>query len=284
MDVTTVLRRLRHGPLRGLDPLWLLLGRGYRGAVSGLGLSVRQRIGPYGPFRLDARFAFSDFEHWGEGHNDGFSACIESCRGRRCVLDIGAHIGLVTLPAASVLAPGGRLVAFEPAAANRRLLRRHLALNGLTERVVVECTLVGADSRDEVVLHESGEASGMNSLAARAGDYRQVRHRQVRLDDYCEGHGLAPEVIKIDVEGAELGVLEGARRTLRRFRPLVFLSVHPWHLGQLGRSTAELAGLIDELDYDCHTAAGEAVEEFGLREYLLTPRAATKPLSRESDP
>lgn len=272
MGMTAALRRLRHGPLRRLGPLWLLLGRGYRRVVSGLGLSVTQRIGPYGPFRLDARFAFSAFARWGEGHNDGFSACVEACRGRRCVIDVGAHIGLVSLPVASVLAPDGLLVSFEPAAANRRLLEQHLRLNDLQGRVRVEPDLVGAECREEVVLHESGEASGMNSMVSRGGDYHPVRHRQITLDEYCKSQGLEPEVIKIDVEGAELDVLQGARETLRRCRPLIFLSVHPWHLGQLGRSTGELARLIDELGYECLTAQGAVVHEFGLREYVLSPR------------
>lgn len=273
MNMIVLLRSLRHGPLWRLGPLWLLLGRFYRWIVSGLQLSVSQYIGPYGPFRLDARFAFSNLARWGEAHNDGFVACVEACRGRRCVIDIGAHIGLVTLPVASVLDPEGILVSFEPAVANRRLLERHLMLNGLAGRVTVEADLVGAESRDQVTLHESADASGMNSFAAREGDYRPVRHRQVSLDDYCARHGLVPDVIKIDVEGAELAVLEGARGALHRCRPLIFLSVHPWHLQQLGSSTDELAVLIDELDYECHTAEGCMVETFGLREYILTPRA-----------
>ncbi len=117
------LRRLRHGPLRRFDAIWLPLGRLHRWLVRVLGWSapVKQSIGRYGPFLLDAQFAFSDFAGWGGGHNEGFAACIEACRGRRCVIDVGAHVGLVALPMASVIAAGGVVVAFEPAAANRAL-------------------------------------------------------------------------------------------------------------------------------------------------------------------
>ena len=72
-------------------------------------VAVSHRVGPYGPFRLDGHFAFSDFEHWGAvGHHRGFETCVEAARGARCVLDVGAHIGLVSLPASRALAPGGR--------------------------------------------------------------------------------------------------------------------------------------------------------------------------------
>ena len=269
------LRRLRHGPLSGLGPLWVPLGRLYRLAlrVVGSNRSADTRIGPYGPFRLDARFAFSDFEHWGGAHNDGFAMCIEACRGKRCVIDIGAHIGLVSVPVASVLADSGRIVCFEPATANRRLLERHLTLNGLAQRATVGHRLVGERDMDQVPFFEMTSASGTNSIARGAvgDDYRQVERAQVTLDTYCVHHDLEPEVLKIDVEGAELAVLRGARNVLTRCRPQIFLSVHPRHIAALGESVDDLAALIAELGYDCRDCDGQRVEAFVLREYILSP-------------
>ena len=65
------LRRLRHGRLRRLGPLWRRLGNTYRMALrtSGGNWSVEHRIGPFGPFKLHGHLAFSNFEHWGGGHN-----------------------------------------------------------------------------------------------------------------------------------------------------------------------------------------------------------------------
>ena len=273
----TALRRLRHGPLKGLDPIWTLLGRLYRFLFRALGLHrpVSTRIGPYGPFRLNGLFAFSDFEHWGGGHNDAFVACIEACRGKRCIVDIGAHVGLVALPMASVAAPGGRVVCFEPAEANRRLLLEHAALNGLAAIEVVPC-LVGADSRPDVPFFEMAEPTGMNALVVRknADAYKATRRDQVSLDDFCAGRGLAPEVVKIDVEGAEIGVLRGARKTLARHRPLIFLSVHPRDIELMGENIEALSELIGSLGYDCRDAQGRVPSRFELREYVMTPKAA----------
>ena len=273
----TALRRLRHGPLKGLDPVWTSLGRLYRFFFRALGLGrpVSTRIGPYGPFRLNGLFAFSDFEHWGGGHNDAFVACVEACRGKRCVLDIGAHVGLVALPMASVVAPGGRVVCFEPAEANRRLLLEHAALNGFAAIEVVPC-LVGADSRSDVPFFEMAEPTGMNALVVRknAGAYKAILRPQVSLDDFCAGRGVAPEVVKIDVEGAEIGVLRGARKTLARHRPLIFLSVHPRDIELMGENIEALSELIGSLGYDCKDAQGRAPSRFELREYVMTPRTA----------
>lgn len=269
------IRRLRHGPLKALAPAWHTLGRLYRLLYRVLGLrrTVSTRIGPYGPFRLNGIFAFSDFEGWGGGHNDCFALCIEACRGKSCMIDVGAHIGLVALPAASVLDPKGRAFCFEPAMANNRLLTEHAALNDC--RIEVIPCVVGAEPDSAVSFFEMDEPTGMNAIAnhQHRDGYREMQRRQVSLDSFCAERDISPEVIKIDVEGAEINVLRGARATLSRCRPAVFLSVHPREIVEMGESVATLSALIDELGYEVRDARGQRPAEFGLREYVLAPRA-----------
>ncbi|MDT3687764.1 MAG: FkbM family methyltransferase [Pseudorhodoplanes sp.] len=273
------LRNMRHGPLRRFGPFWTVLGNQWRKLARAAGgrISVRHRVGRYGPFRLDGYFAFSDFGGWGHHHNEGFEACIEACRGRRCVFDIGAHIGLVSLPMASVIAPEGLVVAFEPAKANQDYLRRHIALNGMTSRIRIAPSLVGGEET-QVVFHEFDHAAGMNTVATGLlrGKVNSRPVTQTTIDAFCAGSGLVPEVIKVDVEGAEIGVLEGARMTLAKYNPIVFLSVHPRQIAALGRSIDELRIEIARVGYECRTIDGAVVTEFGLREYRLQPIQTTK--------
>lgn len=277
MTALASLRRLRHGPLKGLNSVWVTLGGLYRFLFRVLGIShpVSTRIGPYGPFQVNGLFAFSDFEHWGGGHNDAFVPCVEACRGKHCVLDIGAHVGLVALPVASVVAPSARIVCFEPAEANRKLLVEHAALNNFSNIEVVPC-LVGAESKPAVSFYEMKEPTGMNTLVVgkNARAFRVTRRPQVSLDDFCTERGLVPEVIKIDVEGAELGVLRGARKVLARHRPLIFLSVHPRDIARMGETVEILSDLIQSLGYICKDVQGNAPLRFELREYTLTPHPA----------
>ena len=246
------------------------------------GAAFRQRIGPYGPFRLVAEFAFSDFANWGRAHNKGFRACIEACRDKTCVLDVGAHVGLVTLPAASVVAKGGRVHAFEPAATNARILRRHLHLNDV-KNVEVFQSLVGAQDGGQVAFFESAGPHGQNSIVLKDGDklasewggYAETARPQVSLDSHCERLKLAPEVIKIDVEGGELGVLRGARAVLARCQPLLFLSVHPREIQLTGESLDALRALLDEIGYEARDLEGHPVAEFRLDEYVVSPRHVT---------
>ena len=72
--------------------------------------------------------------------------------GEKVVFDIGAHIGLVTMPMASVIDPKGKVYAFEPAFANRQFLQQHVRINNFFEKVVIEPFLVGDVEIEEKIL------------------------------------------------------------------------------------------------------------------------------------
>ena len=142
------------------------------------------------------------------------------------VLDVGANVGAYTLLFAQWAGPAGRVIAFEPAPASVAGLRRQLKLNGLENRVeVVQAAVagtVGAASFD------CDGASGANALATSPGDARSViTVSTTTIDAFCGERGIRPDVIKIDVEGAELDVLRGARRTLDAPSIDVFVEFHP---------------------------------------------------------
>jgi FkbM family methyltransferase len=128
------------------------------------------------------------------------------------VVDVGANVGWNAIRAARLAGPRGRVVAVEPTPDTLEVLRRNVAASGLGN-VVVEPVAAGraAGERDFFV---RGGVSAVNSLYpesryARVTDVLRVP--VVRLDELVEGPAA---VVKIDVEGAELDVLEGAPRLL----------------------------------------------------------------------
>jgi FkbM family methyltransferase len=135
------------------------------------------------------------------------------------VLDIGAHVGYYTLLASALVGPNGRVVAFEPNPENHGFLRRHMRLNDVTN-VTME---------DVAVSDSTGTASfafGTGSGTGRLAEHGVLEVRTVRLDEYCREQGVEPDVLKIDVEGAELTVLRGADEVIRSRHPVIFLSTH----------------------------------------------------------
>ena len=60
-------------------------------------------------------------------------------------------------------------------------------------------------------------------------------------------------------------------RTIKTFKPIIYLSVHPSSLKKLGQSTKMLSNLINDLDYTCYEINGKPVKCFQLKEYKLLP-------------
>lgn len=150
------------------------------------------------------------------------------------VLDLGAHLGYYTLLASRLAGISGRVFAFEPQPRNVAYLRRHAQLNGCRNVEVVEAAVY---DRTGEVRFQPGRGSGTGKVAEDGG----TAVRAVRLDDFVVERGIVPAVLKIDVEGGERRVLDGAREMLRRDRPLIFLSTHgPERADSCRRSLADL--------------------------------------------
>lgn len=167
-------------------------------------------------------------------------------------LDVGAHIGYDTLKAAVRVGPTGRVVAFEPNPRTVSLLTDNVAASQANNVVVapIACT----DVEQELTLFDAtaGGNSGSSSLSAEnAGSARQaytVRGRPI--DDVVMELGLQRlDVLKADVEGAELLVIRGARNTLKRFQPKLVLEVVPEQLQNMGTSVEELETMLRNLGY-----------------------------------
>jgi len=135
------------------------------------------------------------------------------------VLDLGAHLGYYTLLASRLVGGAGRVYSFEPDPKNAWYLRRHARLNGCRNVAVEESAVC---DRPGSIRFQQGRGTG----TGRVDDAGTLQVRAVRLDDFVEERGIRPAVVKIDVEGAEAAVLEGAREVLHLHRPLLFLSTH----------------------------------------------------------
>lgn len=188
------------------------------------------------------------------------------------ILDVGAHIGLCALPISKVIAPEGKVYAFEPGQGNVTYLKKHIAYNKIQNMEVYQ-NLVGETTKEEISFYESPEPTGMNAIVHYKDlpNANWVKRTQISLDDFCAQHHIVPDVIKIDVEGAEVGVLKGAQNIIRTHQPTIVLSIHPKHLELLGESEASLSTAIQNLNYTITDMAGQQVHKFELKEYLLQP-------------
>lgn len=157
-------------------------------------------------------------------------------------VDIGSSEGDFALIAARIVGPGGRVLAFEPDPGNVGIIRDNIALNDFSW---VDLHPVALSDRDgEAELFRSS-VSGWHSLVAglEHRDRDVVTVPVARLDSF-EFDRI--DMIKIDVEGAEVGVLEGARASIAHHRPVILLDTHP----SLGADIPKLQAFADDLGYD----------------------------------
>jgi FkbM family methyltransferase len=141
------------------------------------------------------------------------------------VIDVGANVGYNTVYAAGRVGRSGRVIAVEPAADNVRALRENIDANGLDNVTVHPIAVGGAhEVRD---LFVRGDTSAVNSLFPQSVYATVTSVEQVaveRLDDLVTGDA---NVVKIDVEGAELEVLGGMQRILAGSGIQLIVEWHP---------------------------------------------------------
>jgi FkbM family methyltransferase len=143
------------------------------------------------------------------------------------IADIGANIGLYTLPCAMAAGVDGRVWAFEPEERNHRTLARNITLNNLTN-VTLEQAAAGDRNRD-AVLYTSASNSGDHSLYTNAGRLEGTACRVIVLDDYFPSSQRL-DLVKIDVQGGEGAVLRGMQRLLRN-NPAMEIVMEFWPEG-----------------------------------------------------
>jgi FkbM family methyltransferase len=181
--------------------------------------------------------------------------CERFVRPGDVVLDVGAHVGVVTLIAASATGPSGEVHAFEPVPGNFRSLEANVRLNGF-ENVVLNRAAVGAEEGEislglPDVVPDSGSGS-TSAMYTAGGEVRTVTAPVVSLDLYVEEHtGDRPiRLLKIDVEGLEQAVLEGFARRLASAPPsAILLEVNLDLLHRHGFRAEDLFSLLRDAGY-----------------------------------
>ena len=147
---------------------------------------------------------------------------LESVR-QKDIIDAGGYVG----DTAILLSPltDKNVYIFEASPANFETIQQTIKLNHL-ENIITE-NLALAD-RSGSIRFSLGERPSCNSLVERPGyvypDHIEVE--AVTLDDYVEAHNLDVGLIKVDVEGGEWLLLQGALQTIRKFKPVLLLSIY----------------------------------------------------------
>lgn len=168
--------------------------------------------------------------------------------------DVGAHHGWMSMVAARRTGSNGRVVAFEPSPSSVDFLLYHKRVNRLTQMEIVPKAVTKEDAvTAPFILVGNGDAV-MNSLVEIEEVKRdprgsnRIQVEAITLDTYTQQTGLVPAMIKIDVEGAELWVCEGAKCLLNENHPALIIATHPTWLPK-GQKIEDLFALLTGYGY-----------------------------------
>jgi len=143
------------------------------------------------------------------------------------IIDAGAHIGVFALMAARRVGPTGRVLAFEPSPHTAELTRRNIARNKLAWVKFYPVALAEAETTASFFISDDASSNPVTDTLHATAGRAQVHVRLRRLDDVLAEEGISiVDHLKIDVEGAELRVLDGAAHTLARTRRIM-MEIHP---------------------------------------------------------
>ena len=170
-------------------------------------------------------------------------------------VDVGAHCGLFSLFAAGCVGAGGIILAFEPSPREFVRLQANLAANSLTQVQAHQAAIT--DQEGEVVLRLAEPGHAGHNTIGNAFAYDGVLLAATPTVtattlDRVLADLVRCDVVKIDIEGAELRALRGGSAAIERLRPALVLEVFDRALAGCGATVAELLAWLDTHDYIAH--------------------------------
>lgn len=156
-----------------------------------------------------------------------------------CFIDVGANIGLHALYAAKLVGKNGRVLALEPHPTSKDILFQNMDINGLLDWVEV-LQLAASDKAGEEVTFEclanhpclSGIRVSEIFVKKYQDEVQPITVQTTTIDELVSKYKIAPDLIKIDVEGAEYNVFQGCVKTIKQHKNVQFIFEYTQEMGE----------------------------------------------------
>ncbi len=201
------------------------------------------------------------------------------------VLDIGAHVGQYTLIAAADVGSAGRVHAFEPNPGTFRRLSANISRNSFQHVRAHQVALSNTPGETTLFIPQHDNA-GESSLQSCVEDSTSTKIRSITADEWAPTADLGTrprvDVIKLDVQGFETRVIEGASGLIARFRPTVVCEFEERWLRLAGSSSVDLKRTFSDLGYTINRINGNKLtpvapdEPHDFENLVLTPKAGIR--------
>jgi FkbM family methyltransferase len=245
---------LRHSPgIRKADWLWNRLRDPYTSILTAVAKrGLRRVINGTDVIRVTPQYRFVAENY----EPDVWKLVMNEVRIGDIVVDVGSNVGLYAIALAKRVGNTGKVHAFEPDPENFQALNRHCSLNQVNPRVVLyEVAVAGTDGR---VRFEAGLGSESHIGGGACGSEVEA----VCLDSVFPANHI--DILKIDVEGFEVEVLQGASELLSdraRGPRIIYVEVHPFAWPEVRRTSVSLLGLLGDFGYRVEDSSGKVIAQ-----------------------
>ena len=185
-------------------------------------------------------------------------------------IDVGANFGTFSLLASRLVGKSGRVIAIEPQPGLAAMIGESFMLSGVTNARVEQIGL-GKSAATRTLLiprDDSGRAGFYHGFSGKAG--HEVVVASVFPLDGVVDYEPQDAVIKIDAEGSELEILEGASMFIRASMPAIIIELNPWSLSASGTSPARVLERLVEFGYSSFTTAELFPEQVAVSQLPMT--------------
>ncbi len=165
---------------------------------------------------------------------------IKYAKGKRYLLDIGAYHGIFSLVFTKL--NEGTAYAFEPS----ETLFGVLSYNSIANPNIIPSKIALSNTIGTVLCHKEWEHMVIGNIDR---EENTIAVSTETGDNFCGINSIAPDVIKIDVEGHEVKVLKGLYETIKKYKPIIFLETHYNRIPLDGDSTQDIVDFINEFNY-----------------------------------
>ena len=205
-------------------------------------------------FVFDSSDFLSNVFFWQNEFSEGYEPSVcellaSLIRKSKVYADVGGNVGFFSVLAATIN-PDCKTFYFEVDSTIRPLLIKNMRLNQLdAARITIVNAAVGeCEGELEYLPHPYSFLAKLANESIDAYDLK-FRARVISLDEYFRRQGADPDLVKIDIDGAEMSALRGMSRILKETRPDLLLEVHPAMLPGFGSSASEVCQFLRKFDY-----------------------------------
>lgn len=212
----------------------------------------------------ESRVAPIEILNFGTYEHSETTALERIVSGAKTIVDVGANLGWYSLWFASQR-DDVRVHAFEPIPANFKYLSKNIALNKMGARVTAyNYGLSDVGGSFEFFTYETGITNASLRNVSGAQNARRTVGLTTTMDDWAEGFGVSPDLIKCDVEGAELLVFQGGSKTIRKHRPIVFTELLRKWSAPFGYHPNDVISFFNASGYECFAINDGSIQPFAL--------------------